>query len=100
MVTISNAPASIDDRASEPSGRAVSTIPERDKCLVLLHALQHNEFAGCIALTADTVQHRESLLAAGADVVLLPFRDAAAEAADMLAANSEAHPERASKTND
>ena len=67
----------------------VSTIPERDKCLVLLHALQHNEFAGCIALTADTVQHRESLLAAGADVVLLPFRDAAAEAADMLAANSE-----------
>jgi len=55
----------------------------------LLHALQHNEFAGCAALTADTVQHREFLLTAGADVVLLPFRDAAAEAADMLASNSE-----------
>jgi len=71
----------------------VSTIPERDKCLVLLHALQHNKFAGCTALTADTVQHREFLLTAGADVVLLPFRDAAAEAADMLAANSETHQE-------
>ena len=70
----------------------VSTIPERDKCLVLLHALQHNEFAGRIALTADTMQHREFLLAAGADLVLLPFRDAAAEAADMLASHSETRP--------
>jgi len=63
----------------------VSTIPERDKSLVLLHALEHNGFPGGIALTSDTVQHREYLLAAGADVVLLPFRDAAAEAADILA---------------
>jgi Kef-type K+ transport system membrane component KefB len=70
----------------------VSTIPERDKCLVLLHALQHNEFSGRIALTADTMQHREFLLAAGADLVLLPFRDAAAEAADMLASHSETRP--------
>jgi hypothetical protein len=65
----------------------------RGKGLALLHALQHNEYAGCTALTADTAQHRESLLAAGADVVLLPFRDAAAEAADMLAANSETRQE-------
>jgi hypothetical protein len=52
-----------------------------------LHALQHNGFAGQTALTADTVQHRESLLADGADVVLLPFRDVAAEAADKLASH-------------
>jgi Kef-type K+ transport system membrane component KefB len=70
----------------------VSTIPERDKCLVLLHALQHNEFSRRIALTADKMQHREFLLAAGADLVLLPFRDAAAEAADMLASHSETRP--------
>ena len=75
----------------------VSTIPERDKCLVLLHALQQNEFAGRIALTADTMQHRENLLAAGADLVLLPFRDAAAEAADMLASHSETPPEQGAK---
>ena len=78
----------------------VSTIPERDKCLVLLHALQHNEFAGRIALTADTIQHREFLLAAGADMVLLPFRDAAAEAVDMLASHSETRPEPAFKTDE
>ena len=78
----------------------VSTIPERDKCLVLLHALQHNEFAGRIALTADTMQHREFLLAADADLVLLPFREAAAEAADMLASHSETRPEPASKTDE
>ena len=62
----------------------VSTIPARDKSLVLLHALKHNGYAGCTALTSDTMQHREFLLSAGADVVLLPFRDAAAEAADLL----------------
>ena len=69
----------------------VSTIPERDKSLVLLDALQQHGFAGRTALTADTIQHRESLLGAGADVVLLPFRDAATEAADMLASNSETY---------
>jgi len=69
----------------------VSTIPERDKSLVLLDTLQHYGFAGRTALTTDTKQHCEFLLAAGADVVLLPFRDAATEAADMLASNSETH---------
>jgi len=62
----------------------VSTIPDLDKASVLLHALAQNEFSGKIAITADTMQHKEQLLSAGADVVLLPFRDAAVEAADML----------------
>jgi len=38
------------------------------------------------------MRHREFLLAAGADVVLLPFRDAAAEAASMLTSHSEPLP--------
>ena len=70
----------------------VNTIPGRDKCLVLLHALEHSKFSGRTALTADTMRHREFLLAAGADVVLLPFRDAAAEAASMLTSHSEPLP--------
>lgn len=41
----------------------VSKIPVREKCLVLLHVLQHNKFAGRISLTADTMQHRKFLLA-------------------------------------
>ncbi len=65
----------------------VSTIPERDKCLVLVHALKDAEYSGGIALTAESIQHRETLLDVGADVVLLPFRDAAAEAADVLASS-------------
>jgi len=78
----------------------VSTIPERDKCLVLLHALEHNKFAGRIALTAETIRHREFLLDAGADVVLLPFHDAASEAACMLASRKETRRERASTSDE
>lgn len=62
----------------------VSTIPERDKSLVLLHALEHSGFTGHKALSSETMQQREFLTAAGADVVLLPFRDAAAKAADVV----------------
>ena len=76
----------------------VSTIPGRNKCLVLLHALEHHKFPGRTALTADTMQHREFLLAAGADVVLLPFRDAAADAAGMLVSRNQPHSARASTT--
>jgi len=78
----------------------VSTIPERDKSLVLLHALEHNGFDGSTALTSDTMQHREFLLGAGADVVLLPFRDAAAVAADLLAKRSKERPKRMSTNNE
>jgi len=78
----------------------VSTIPEQDKSLVLLHALEHNGFTGSIALTSDSAQHREFLLSAGADVVLLPFRDAATEAVDILASHSDARPGEAYKTDE
>jgi hypothetical protein len=62
----------------------VSTIPGRDRCLVLLHALKNHKFAGRVALTAETIQHRDSLEKAGAHLVLLPYRDAASRAADTL----------------
>lgn len=63
----------------------VSSIPGQDKARVLVHALWHHGFNGQMALTAETRQHRDALLSEGAHVVLLPFRDAAAEAADRLA---------------
>jgi Trk K+ transport system NAD-binding subunit len=62
----------------------VSTIPGRDRSLVLLHALHHHGFAGRIAVTSETIQHRDSLQQAGAHLVLLPYRDAASRAADAL----------------
>jgi len=78
----------------------VSTIPGQDKALVLLDALKHHGFSGHTALTADTLQHREFLLDAGADIVLLPFRDAAAEAADKLVSHSGVHPDQSSRVDD
>jgi len=78
----------------------VSTIPAQDKSLVLLHALKHNNFGGNVALTSDTMQHHEFLLSAGADVVLLPFRDAATEAVDILASHGDARPGEAYKTDE
>ena len=63
----------------------VSAIPDRDTNLLLLHELQHHAYRGRIALTAHSIRYKDYLLHEGADVVLLPFRDAAKEAADILA---------------
>jgi Kef-type K+ transport system membrane component KefB len=62
----------------------INTIRGRDQCLVLLHTLKQHSFKGRIALTAHTVNEKEALINVGADLVLLPFRDAAREAADLL----------------
>lgn len=62
----------------------VSTIPKCDVGLTLLHTLQHHQFAGKVALTSHQSRDEETLLQAGADQILLPFRDAAKEAAHML----------------
>jgi Kef-type K+ transport system membrane component KefB len=68
----------------EPVSWVVSTIKGQDQSLVLLHALRNHQFKGRIALTAHTAGDQKFLLDAGADLVLLPFRDAAKEAADKL----------------
>ncbi|MCZ6870016.1 MAG: cation:proton antiporter [Gammaproteobacteria bacterium] len=62
----------------------VSTIAERDRSLVLLHSLRHHAYAGRVAITAHTIREKDSWISAGADLVLLPFRDAAREVADNL----------------
>ena len=62
----------------------ISAIPNNDTSLVLLHALKNHAYRGRIALTAHSIRHKDYLLNAGADVVLLPFHDAAKEAADKL----------------
>ncbi|MCS6925076.1 MAG: cation:proton antiporter [Candidatus Binatia bacterium] len=64
----------------------VCAIPQRHVNLALLHALRHHGYTGQIALTAHTAQDAERLRAAGADVVLLPFADAAERAAEILTA--------------
>ena len=62
----------------------INTIRGQDQCLVLLHTLRQHKFKGQIALTAHTLKDKDALMNVGADLVLLPFRDAAREAADLL----------------
>lgn len=62
----------------------VSTIPGEDLSLNLLHVLKEHQFQGKIALTSHSSQEMEVLHQAGADLVLLPFRDAAKQATEML----------------
>lgn len=68
----------------------INTIRGQDQCLVLLHTLKQHNFKGRIALTAHTVNERDALMNVGADLVLLPFRDAAREAADSLKESMQA----------
>ncbi len=75
--------------SSIPLSRArwvVSTTPVRDVNLALLKALRHHGYTGKVALTAHSVVDRDFLIRTGADLVLLPFADAADQAADLLTA--------------
>jgi Trk K+ transport system NAD-binding subunit len=62
----------------------VSTAHERQINLALLQGLGHHGFAGRVAVTAHSHEDGEVLRRAGADLVLLPFADAAREAVDRL----------------
>ena len=73
--------------ATLPLDRArwvMSSIPERAINLALLHALRQHGYRGRIAVTTHTPNTTKVLQAAGADLVLLPFADAADQAVDLL----------------
>jgi len=67
----------------------VSTIPQPDINLALLDSLHHYGFSGRKAFTAHTGRDAEILKESGADLILVPFSDAAKEAAEMLAGANE-----------
>lgn len=74
-----------------PLGRCrwiVSTMPHLHTNRSLLCALREQGYRGGIALTAHSSADARALEQAGADLVLLPFIDAATEAADRLTAES------------
>jgi len=68
--------------AAVPGHRTALT--HDDPRLTLLGTLQSNEFAGKVAVTADTEKEAGVLREKGADLVLMPFRDAADQAVDLL----------------
>ncbi len=63
----------------------VSTLPGQRVGLALLRTLKQLQFQGKIALTSHSLQEQKVLQQEGADLVLLPFQDAAKEAAQTLA---------------
>lgn len=64
----------------------VSTLRDRDVNRALLHAIQHDGRRPRVALAADTEAEAETLRARGADIVLVPYADAARDAADRILA--------------
>jgi hypothetical protein len=73
--------------SSLPLSRArwvVCTSPRRETNLMILHALREQNYPGRIALTAHSQQDVVALEKAGADLVLMPFVDAATVAAAQL----------------
>jgi len=64
----------------------VCTVPVREANLALLHALRAHGFRGKVALTAHSVYDARLLEQQHADLVLRPFRAAAEQAAEALAA--------------
>jgi Kef-type K+ transport system membrane component KefB/Trk K+ transport system NAD-binding subunit len=72
-----------------PLGRVhlvVSTVRDRDLNLHLNKTLKAQGYPGKVVLTARHEEEAQDFLAAGADIVLRPFFDAAEQAADSLTA--------------
>jgi Kef-type K+ transport system membrane component KefB len=71
----------------------VCTAPQRETNLAVLKAVREHGFRGRVALTAHHAHDADALRGAGADLVLMPFVDAADEAAARLLAAPAATPE-------
>ena len=81
--------------SSLPLGRVswvVSTLRDVSLNRGLLRTLRQNAFSGKVAVSASHRSEIDVLQRAGADLVLVPFTDAAKEAADRLAAESTTWP--------
>jgi Kef-type K+ transport system membrane component KefB len=70
----------------------ISTLPTRAHGRAILNALRDCGYSGRVALTAQHDHKQVDLLNAGADLVLMPFRDAATEAVDLIMQDDEKGP--------
>lgn len=69
--------------AAPPHSRDVQSDDPR---LALIEALRATDYRGCVAVLAGDEADRAAMLAAGADLLLDPFGDAAEQAADRITA--------------
>lgn len=83
--------------ASLPLARTqwvISTAREQHVSRILIHTLRNLGYAGRIAVTAHHHDEIAGLEQAGADLVLIPFADAAREATDRLFEEADLDPEK------
>ena len=81
--------------ATLPLGRVhwvLSSVREKDINLALLHGLRDYGYKGRVVVTVHTASDAEQLEQAGANHVLIPYADAAAEAVDNLFGMSRKQP--------
>jgi Kef-type K+ transport system membrane component KefB/Trk K+ transport system NAD-binding subunit len=86
-------PDILDHLPLERTRWVVNTTPGRDSNIVLLKLLQETGFGGRVVLTAHVEAEQIEFKAAGADLVLRPFADAAEQATDMLTGAMENIPQ-------
>ncbi|MCC6446149.1 MAG: cation:proton antiporter [Armatimonadetes bacterium] len=67
----------------------ISSVPDAAINRTLIHALRHHGYRGSIAVTSHRSQEVRELKEGGADIVFLPFRNAASEAAEILVVAEE-----------
>lgn len=67
-----------------------SSLREMPVTLALLHGLRHHGYKGYVAVTAHAASDARQLKQAGADHVLIPYADAAAEAVNNLLGAADA----------
>ncbi len=65
----------------------LSTIVAREVNRALLQALRHHGYQGRVAVSAMTIEERDALERAGADLVLVPYADAAERAVEVVSAS-------------
>ncbi len=76
-----------------PAARwVVCTAPRRETNLAVLRAVKEHGYGGQVALTAHHADDAEALRATGADLVLMPFVEAAKDAAAVLIAAAPGSP--------
>ncbi len=73
----------------------VNTLRDPHVNRVLIHGIEHSGSRPRIVLTADTDREAQALRARGADVALVPYSDAARDAADRILATGEPSPAEA-----
>ncbi|KPJ95760.1 MAG: sodium:proton exchanger [Gammaproteobacteria bacterium SG8_11] len=76
----------------------LSSVPDKQTNLALLHGLHEQDYKGRVTVTAHSSRDAEHFKKAGADWVLIPYADAATEAVDSLFGVSDRRPKAGDKS--